>query len=159
MNKHLILCTAPSKQTKTATPEKNLCTNPGNLKLWLWNSCRKTDCRIIDTDCTVLFVPSISFTHCSVLSPADDVEGVAIQLEDGRIGYIYGETLLQAMAENQDPMFTTSKFVCRFPNCDKSYSSVNHLRVRIGGGWGCMCVWLYILLLWFCIQNLIVLSS
>lgn len=60
------------------------------------------------------------------------MEGVAIQLDDGRIGYIYGDTLLQAMSEDQDPLLNaSSKFVCRFPNCEKSYSSVNHLKVTV----------------------------
>ena len=58
------------------------------------------------------------------------MEGVAIQLDDGRIGYICGETLLQATSEEQDTLRHNSKFACTFPNCDKTYSSVNHLRVR-----------------------------
>lgn len=61
---------------------------------------------------------------------ADDVEGVAIQLDDGRIGYICGETLLQATSEEQDPLRCNSKFICAFPNCEKTYSSVNHLRTH-----------------------------
>ncbi|XP_050717937.1 zinc finger protein 76-like [Eriocheir sinensis] len=62
---------------------------------------------------------------------AEDMEGVAIQLDDGRIGYICGETLLQAISNDQDPLLNaSSKFVCRFPNCDKSYSSVNHLKTH-----------------------------
>ncbi|KAG0726432.1 Zinc finger protein 143 [Chionoecetes opilio] len=62
--------------------------------------------------------------------PQDDMEGVAIQLDDGRIGYICGDTLLQAMSEGQDAMLPGPKFVCRFQNCDKSYSSVHHLKTH-----------------------------
>lgn len=64
--------------------------------------------------------------------PQDDMEGVAIQLDDGRIGYLYGDTLLQAVSEDQDPLLpnNSGKFPCCFPNCDKSYSSINHLKTH-----------------------------
>lgn len=60
------------------------------------------------------------------------MEGVAIQLEDGRIEYLYGDTFLQAVTDHQDPLLVqnnSGKFNCCYPNCGKSYSSQNHLKV------------------------------
>lgn len=91
--------------------------------------------------CPYCFLPSIctlvpcfpSIVWLKLCPAAEDMEAMAIQLDDGRIGYIYGETLLQAISNDQDPVLNaSSKFVCRFPNCDKSYSSVNHLKVSMG---------------------------
>ncbi|KAK7076656.1 hypothetical protein SK128_020081 [Halocaridina rubra] len=83
-----------------------------------------------------------------------EMEGVAIQLEDGRIGYIYGDTLLQAVtdepvsgaacikAEVEDPLYvqnagdqlyvqnTNGKLACNFPNCGKVYSTISHLKIH-----------------------------
>lgn len=79
----------------------------------------------------IFLLASCGLTYSFVCQPADDMEAVAIQLDDGRIGYICGETLLQAMSEDQDPLMANSKFVCPFPNCDKAYSTINHLKVTI----------------------------
>nr|XP_053646918.1 zinc finger protein 76-like isoform X1 [Cherax quadricarinatus] len=64
--------------------------------------------------------------------PQDDMEGVAIQLDDGRIGYLYGDTLLQAVADDHEQLIpnNSGKFFCYFPNCEKSYSSIQHLKTH-----------------------------
>ncbi|XP_037797485.1 zinc finger protein 76-like [Penaeus monodon] len=63
----------------------------------------------------------------------EGMEGVAIQLEDGRIEYLYGDTFLQAVTDHQDPLLVqnnSGKFNCCYPNCGKSYSSQNHLKTH-----------------------------
>nr|XP_045618520.1 zinc finger protein 76-like isoform X1 [Procambarus clarkii]XP_045618521.1 zinc finger protein 76-like isoform X1 [Procambarus clarkii]XP_045618522.1 zinc finger protein 76-like isoform X1 [Procambarus clarkii]XP_045618523.1 zinc finger protein 76-like isoform X1 [Procambarus clarkii] len=74
-----------------------------------------------------------AIVHNAITDEAqDDMEGVAIQLDDGRIGYLYGDTLLQAVSDDQDqPLPNNSgKFLCCFPDCEKSYSSLHHLKTH-----------------------------
>ncbi|XP_066986261.1 zinc finger protein 143-like isoform X2 [Macrobrachium rosenbergii] len=72
----------------------------------------------------------------------ENMEGMAVQLEDGRIGYIYSDALLQEVSENdthqdQDPLFIENsngkpngKLLCNYPNCDKLYTNIGHLRIH-----------------------------
>ncbi|KAK4311315.1 hypothetical protein Pmani_017173 [Petrolisthes manimaculis] len=69
-----------------------------------------------------------AIVHNAISEEPQDLEGVAIQLDCGRIGYLYSDTLLQAVADEPDPFL--NKYPCCFPNCNKSYSTVNHLRTH-----------------------------
>ncbi|XP_068223593.1 zinc finger protein 143-like isoform X2 [Palaemon carinicauda] len=70
----------------------------------------------------------------------ENMEGMAVQLDDGRIGYIYSDALLQEVSESDshpDPLFIENsngklngKFVCNYPNCEKLYSNAGHLRIH-----------------------------
>ncbi|XP_076032559.1 uncharacterized protein LOC143020252 [Oratosquilla oratoria] len=57
----------------------------------------------------------------------ESVEGVAVQLEDGRIGYLCSDThnLLQTVAP-----VVSSRFLCSYQGCNKVYSTTSHLRIH-----------------------------
>lgn len=89
-----------------------------------------------------------AIVHNALASDSQEcLESVAIQLEDGNIRYLYGDTLLQAAVEHEIPdvqpqtvqqhqnrsangASSQGKYICNYEGCAKSYTSANHLKTH-----------------------------